>query len=106
MRRVRYAGGTFVTGDAEAEALLRYAAALAEVNRAAALRVPGLDDDDDVVDYDLLVGPASQLFVEPTHRTGDLPDPSGLIAEIDRRIAALRWRPPAESGLLDLDLDL
>jgi hypothetical protein len=106
MRRVRYAGGTFVTGDREAEALVRYAAALANVDRAAGLRVPGLDARGRLDDYELLVGPASQLLVEPADQVGDLPDPSELLAEIDRRIDELTWRPPAESGLLDLDLDL
>lgn len=106
MRRVRYAGGTFVTGDREADALMRYAAALANVDRAAGLRVPGLDDEGRVDDYELLVGPASQLLVEPADRLGELPDPTELLAEIERRIDGLQWRPPVEGDLLDLDLDL
>jgi hypothetical protein len=96
----------FVTGDREAEALVRYAAALANVDRAAGLRVAGLDDRGRIDEYELLLGPASQLLVEPADSVGDLPDPAGLLAEVERRIDELQWRPPAESGLLDLDLDL
>jgi hypothetical protein len=103
---MRYAGGTFVTGDREAEALLDYATALAGANRAAAIRMRALDDAGCADDYDLLIGPASQLLVEPAGLVGELPDPNELLAEIERRIRELEWRPPTESGLLDFDLDL
>jgi hypothetical protein len=96
----------FVTGDREADALVRYAAALANVDRAAGLRVAGLDERGRIDEYELLLGPASQLLVEPADQIGELPDPTELLAEIERRIDDLQWRPPTESGLLDLDLDL
>jgi hypothetical protein len=101
MRRIRYAGGTFLTGDREAEAILRYAAALANANRAAPLSVPGLDEDGHVDHYEILMGPASQIMAEPAPHHAGLPAADELVGEIDGRLADLEWRPPAMGSLLD-----
>ena len=104
MRRMRYAGGTFLTGDREAEAILRYAAALANADRAAPLFVDGLDEDGNLDRYELLIGPASQIMAEPAPHRDGLPAPDGLLVEIDERLADLAWRPPSEGSMLDYDL--
>ena len=65
MKLVRYSGGWFVTSDAIASVILDYAASLANNGRAAHLRVPVLNGTaDDMVDVDMVIGPASQLLAE------------------------------------------
>lgn len=98
MRRIRYAGGTFLTGNAEADAVMRYAAALANVDRAATLTVVGVSDDGTVAEFELLVGPASQLIAEPVDDEHDLPSADAFLADVDRRIGELTWRPDPIGG--------
>jgi hypothetical protein len=64
MRRIIYAGSWFYTGDAIAEAFVRYAAALARAETAGVIEFPGRDAAGDVQRLQVLIGPASQLFVE------------------------------------------
>jgi hypothetical protein len=64
MKRIMYAGGSFMTGDRIADAVLDYAAVLARAGSADHLRVPGLGVDDRWHVYDVLIGPASQLLAE------------------------------------------
>lgn len=102
MRRIRYAGGSFLTGDAEADALMRYAAALANVDRAATLTVIGRSEAGDVAEFVLLVGPASQVIVEPVDDEFDLPPADDFIADVEQRIGELTWRPdPIGGSFLD-----
>lgn len=102
MRRIRYAGGTFLTGDAEAAAVMRYAAALANVDRAATLTVVGTSDDGTVSEFELLIGPASQLLAEPVGHEHELPSAEAFLADVARRIDDLTWRPdPIGGSFLD-----
>lgn len=59
-----YGGGAFVTTDEVAEALLEYAAVLANAGRAATLDVPAVGAEGPEV-LKVLVGPASQIVAEP-----------------------------------------
>jgi hypothetical protein len=76
MMQVRYAGGTFRTGDRITEAVLAYAASIANVNRAVELEVPIRDLDGNDSHVLLTIGPASQLAAEPS-----LADPEELVDE-------------------------
>jgi hypothetical protein len=71
MKRILYSNGSFVTGDRIVDAVFDYAAALARAGVADHLRVPGLGPDDTVRDYDLVIGPASQLMAEPAETVVD-----------------------------------
>lgn len=65
VKRVLYAGGSFLTGDGIAEAVLDYAAELANAGKAAKVDVPALDLEQRPEHVLLLIGPSSQLLAEP-----------------------------------------
>jgi len=65
VKRILYAGGSFLTGDRIAEAVLDYAAELATAGKAARLDVPALDLEQRPARVSLVIGPASQLLAEP-----------------------------------------
>ena len=65
VKRILYAGGSFLTGDGIAEAVLDYAAELANAGKAAKLDVPALDLEQRQERVSLVIGPASQLMAEP-----------------------------------------
>ena len=85
MRRVAYAGGSFLTGDRIADALLDYAATLARAGQADRVSIPALGTDDEILAFDLVVGPASQLISEPIEFAGEELDDDALITELERR---------------------
>ena len=96
MQRIHYADGTFVTGDELAEAVVRYARALARVGTSDTVEVPILLEEGGFGRSRLLIGPASQLVLTPTD--ADLPelvDPE-LVAGIDARRLALVPTPLGE----------
>ncbi len=75
MKRILYAGGSFLTGDGIADAVLDYAAELANAGKAAKLTVPALDLEQQPEFVSLVVGPSSQLLAEPVamgHELGAL----------------------------------
>lgn len=61
MHRVHYAGGSVLTGDAIAAALLEYAAALARNASSATVEVPVREENGRRGVAEVLIGPASQL---------------------------------------------
>src|SRR3954462_14571630 len=65
VKRLRYAGGSFITGDRIADAVLAYAAELANAGKAVRLEVPALNLEQEPERVTLVVGPASQIFAEP-----------------------------------------
>lgn len=71
MHRVHYAGGTLLTGDAIASALLEYAAALARKATSATVEIPVREADDGLGVAQVLIGPASQLVSTPEPGYGD-----------------------------------
>jgi hypothetical protein len=74
MMRLEYAGGTLITGDEIADAIVRYAAALGVANTAVAIDVPGVTADGVSGTFQILIGPASQIMVEPTDEPGEIRD--------------------------------
>ena len=62
MKRIMYAGGVFSTDDAVADALMQYASALAIVNSADVIDLPGVDEQGTVREFTLTIGPASQIL--------------------------------------------
>lgn len=65
MKRILYAGGSFLTGDGIAHAVLEYAAELANAGKAAKIDVPALDLEQRPERVSLVVGPSSQMLAEP-----------------------------------------
>jgi len=64
VKRLRYAGGSFVTGDRIADAVLAYAAELANAGKAVKLDVPAMDLEQQRERVSIVVGPASQILAE------------------------------------------
>jgi hypothetical protein len=93
MRTVRYAGGTFVTGDRIATALFNYAAALANADRAVEIEVPtadlGMPDMRRTTIF--VIGPASQLAAEESDMIPELED-EAFVQELERATAELTMR--------------
>jgi len=102
MKRIYYAGGSLLTGDRIADAVLTYAAALANMRRADTVEVPELDDTGIRSSIRLLIGPASQLYAvpEPGHPQ-ELIDEE-LVAELEKKAGSLK--PPKALPLRPDDL--
>ncbi len=71
MQLVHYAGGRIVTGTAIAESIVKYAEALGSAGVAATVDVPARREDGGVERVRLLIGPASQLLLEPVPEGGE-----------------------------------
>jgi hypothetical protein len=92
MMRLDYAGGTIFTGTAIAHALLRYAAALAHADDAVSVSVPGRTASGVQGDFQILLGPSSQILVEPTDDPDEVVDEE-FLADIEERIGLLESPP-------------
>lgn len=95
MKRVIYAGGSFLTDDAAAAALTSYAADLARAGSADTVSVPGLTDRGEAQRIEVLLGPASQIMIEDADDVGDV-DSAGFVSELGQRSTDLR--PPLGGG--------
>jgi hypothetical protein len=89
MKRIHYASASLLTGDRIADAVVRFAATLAENATAAEVRAPAILDDGEVGEAVLLLGPASQILAESETYDGAELRADDFVAEIDERIAAL-----------------
>jgi hypothetical protein len=109
MKRVSYAGTSFVTGSEIAEALLAFIAALGLSGESAQVTIPALDLDSVPTTVDLVIGPASEIValqlpvsgdelrddavVQYLHdRARDLARPRGVAATADD--VSERWNQP------------
>jgi hypothetical protein len=111
MKRIHYASGSLLTGDAIADVIVRFAAALAHNNSASEVRAPVVADGGGTGEVLLLLGPASQILAEDEEYGGEELLDEPFVAEFERRIAALGPHRAAfvENGtedVLDLDIDL
>jgi hypothetical protein len=109
VRRIHYAGGTLVTGDAIADVVLRYAEALARQSAAEEMRVPCLSPSGVRDEALLLVGPASQLMATKEDGTDDLQDEE-FVQRYEAAIRALGPRAALplgpDSGFIEGDLSI
>ena len=72
MQRIYYAGDHFLTGTEIANALVSYAAALAQRGTAGAIEIPVRHEDGGrTVVVNFLVGPASQIMTEEVEARDD-----------------------------------
>ncbi|NEN05078.1 hypothetical protein G3T36_04255 [Diaminobutyricibacter tongyongensis] len=97
MHRVQYAGGSVLTGDAIATALLEYAAALARNATSATVEIPVREADGERGIAQVLIGPASQLV--STHEP-DIPDDIVDAELVERFAVATRQLAPATGSAL------
>ena len=94
MKRVSYAGGTFVSGDRIVDAVTRFATANANADRSAEIEIPALDVDGRLQKIGIVVGPASQMFYEPVIGKDELED-----EEFVERLDTLTRHLIASSGV-------
>lgn len=101
MRELSYSGGSVITSDEAAEAVLAYAAALANHDRAATVRIPAVGLAAGATTVEMLVGPASQLASFPVESDQDEPAADAFVAELQSLIDALdrRWVAQDQTSL-------
>jgi hypothetical protein len=90
MKRVMYAGGSFLTGDEIATVTLEMASALADATTAVQVDVPGLSESGELTEFSLLIGPASQMLTESIDGPEDLVDPEFVASMRERLKSVLR----------------
>jgi hypothetical protein len=111
MKRIHYASGSLLTGDAIADVLVRYAAALARAASAAEVRAPAILESGEVGEAVMLLGPASQILAESEPFAGPELRDEHFVHELDDRVSALGPRRATfvrsgTEGMDDLDVDL
>ncbi|OOB90099.1 hypothetical protein [Rathayibacter sp. VKM Ac-2630] len=96
MRRLHYAGGVMLVGDATCKAVLRYARALADVGESDVVQIPVVTEGGSRAHAHLLLGPASQLSSTPVENSqGEDPLDEGVVARIE--LEARRMQPARPS---------
>lgn len=97
MKRILYAGGSFLTGDDIAEAVLDYAVALANAGKAAKVDVPALDLEQRPERVLMVIGPSSQLMAEPVALGRELDDDE-FTAQLRLRTRVLQSKTGTADG--------
>lgn len=94
MKLIHYAGDELITGDAIADAVLEYAAALARTEGSVTLEVPVRFPDGHSASAVMLIGPASQLVAVPHDSEFDELVDDALVTSIRGSIASLSHAHP------------
>ncbi|OIH92717.1 MULTISPECIES: hypothetical protein [unclassified Curtobacterium] len=87
MKYVVYGENKVMTGDAIAEAVLAYAAALGENGTTDIVEIPTSDQDGLAATAQVLLGPASQVMIEVAPEDELEPEDQDLVNELTRRTA-------------------
>lgn len=98
MQLILYAGGSFLTGDDIADALLDYSRALGAEDRAEVVRLPIVGDDGLPAVATFLIGPASQIVAKTVRTDHDEVEDPELV---DRLRALTRGVNFPEGARLD-----
>ncbi|TIH40339.1 hypothetical protein [Subtercola vilae] len=101
MRRISYSGGSFLTTDGVADALLHFVAALGSSHRAEAVDIPIVRDDGQTDTVQLVIGPASELVSASENTTMPEPDSAEAEARLHRLTEALVGPKPVPSSQAD-----
>lgn len=96
MKRVRYAGGSFVTTEATASVLIRYATALGKLGRTDSVTVPCIDPGDEIGETIVLIGPSSEMMVQDEGAAEVALDDRAVVASMESSLAALTDSHPVE----------
>lgn len=89
VKYVVYGDTKVLTGDAIAEAVLAYAAALGENGTTDIVEIPTSDEHGAAAVAEVLLGPASQIMVEVAPDDELEPEDADLVNELVRRTAAV-----------------
>ena len=85
MKYIVYGENRVMTGDAIAEAVIAYAAALGQNGTTDIVDVPTSDEHGSAATAELLLGPASQLMIETAPDDELEPEDEDLVNELIRR---------------------
>ena len=89
--------------DSTCKAVLRYARALADANKADVIMVPVVTEGGSLGYAHMLIGPASQLFSTPVENSQIEPTDTEAVAEMEARTAKLQpSRPTWPSEMTDV----
>jgi hypothetical protein len=104
MRILSYSGESVVTTDGVGEAIVDYARALIADNSADVVDIPVIFNDEELT-ASMVIGPASQLLVAPSHDADVALRDELTIARLRAKTAALGPHNvvPSEAGPIDRD---
>jgi hypothetical protein len=104
MRILSYSGESVVTTDGVGAAIVDYARALIADNSADVIDIPVVFDDEELT-ASMVIGPASQLLVAPSHEAEVALRDELTIARLRAKTAALgpHMVVPSDSGVIDRD---
>lgn len=107
MKRILYSGGSVLTGNQLADAVLEYASELARQESSDTLEIPSVNEAGTAGHTQLLLGPASQFVVEEVETSVEDPLDAGLVEGIREKTAHIQApKPVASADLTDYpDLD-
>lgn len=109
MKRVSYAGETFLIADDTADALMHLTAALGRAQNAQVVELPTVDARGKLQVVLIVVGPASQLMATPEESIYEEPESSAIVAELEARTQATRANYgqslASPQSISDYDLD-
>ncbi|ROQ40729.1 hypothetical protein EDF46_0090 [Frondihabitans sp. PhB188] len=103
MQRITYASGSIVTGDRIADAIGRYAQALALNEKSDLVSFPIVLASGLTATAKILIGPASQLLMVPEPSDYDDVEDAGVVADIERLTAALGMPRPLTEDDPEID---
>jgi hypothetical protein len=92
MKTIHYSDAVILTSDAAADAVMDYATALATHGTADSVSVPTVDEDGFETLVRVLIGPASQMVVEPAPDDELEPESRTFVADVRMRIDRLHDR--------------
>jgi hypothetical protein len=107
LKTIHYADYDLTTTDETADAVLAYARALALKDRSDTVHVSGIDRDGHPKDFDLLIGPSSQMIASTSDTDFEVVTDAASVAVIVARTEALAEEGRAvSSGSLEDFVDL
>jgi len=98
MKRILYNGGTVITGDAIAHAIIEYASELARHESSDTVDIPTVNAEGDYARAEMLLGPASQFVIETIAAEQEDPADEALVTEIEAKTAQLLAPRPVASA--------
>lgn len=109
MKRISYAGESFLTADTTADALVHLTAALGRAQNAQVVELPTIDSEGIERVVLLVIGPASQLIAIPEKSAFEDPEDTAIVAELEARTRAMRSNYgnalATQGAISDFDLD-
>lgn len=108
MKRLSYAGGTFVTSDEVADALVHFVSTVPRNRRNQVVVVPGFGPDGKPTPVALVLGPASQIMSQHEVVSYAEPETQGVAEQVraQARSHENTARVESENGKGSLDYDV